>query len=112
MSEQKLSERLQEAKQLREKYELYGLAVPGNPIVLPKSVQPTAAIVMVLRLYGELKSAHAQHGLAALETKLEAVRQVMYHSNDDTAGRLATALGIISPAVQQEKENEQTDTTR
>ena len=29
----------------------------------------------------------------------------MYHSNDDTAGRLAKALGIIR-AVQQEKEDE------
>ena len=43
--------------------------------------------------------------VVAIEARLEAVRQVMYHSNDDTAGRLAKALGIIRQ-VQQEKQND------
>ena len=42
--------------------------------------------------------------LEAIERIVEAVQQVMYHSNDDTAGRLAKALGIIRPAQQEEKE--------
>ena len=56
--------------------------------------------------YWTLRIAALETENAALKAKLEAVKQIMYHTNDDMASRLANALGIIRKAKQKQDDED------